>query len=115
MASPPQASKGCPNCGSRRFKFAPSKPSSGPAAESLFSMRDRVCKDCGTQYTPPMPGWMPYMIMVTGVALALAGVALMFEGMKGPVKFRLWVKIAMVVGGLVVAFAGVRLARKKKP
>lgn len=113
MAKPP-ASKGCPKCGSRRFKFARSGPS-GDAAKGLFYMRDRVCKDCGTQYTPPMPGWLPYLIIMLGVGLAFIGVALMFQPIPGPTELRLWVKIAMVVAGLVLAGAGVRLACKKKP
>lgn len=53
--------------------------------------------------------------MIMGVGLDLAGVALMFEGMRGPVRFRLWVKIAMIPVGLGFIAAVVRLACKKRP
>jgi threonine/homoserine/homoserine lactone efflux protein len=80
-------------------------------------MRDRICKDCGARYTPPMPSFLPYVIVVIGVCLAFFGIAAMFGGelMKGPVKFRLWAKVALAIVGLVFVGAGVQLARKKKP
>ena len=117
MAEQPQTSKTCPKCGSKRFKLAPSQSPQASGHDGIaspFAMRDRICKDCGTQYKPEMPGWLPYLLMVMGCGLILSGIALMFEGMKGPTDFRLWVKIAFVLGGLVVVAAGVRLVRRKK-
>ncbi|NQT87725.1 hypothetical protein HQ560_13230 [bacterium] len=118
MAKPSRPPKGCPNCGFRRYKLAPSEPASSADAGKLPYMRDRTCRDCGTRYTPPMPGFVPYVIIVMGLYLAFFGIgAIMFGGelMKGPVKFRLWMKIALAVGGLVVVAAGVQLARKRRP
>ena len=87
MAKPPQARKGCPNCGSKRYKITSEAPSSDAEGGKLFGMRDRICKDCGARYTPPMPGFLLYVIIVMGACLAFLGIGAMFGGelMKGPV------------------------------
>ena len=117
MGKQQQTATSCPKCGSKRFKFAParaSSPSDDKGLAALFAMRDRICKDCGTQYKPPMPGWLPCVIIVLGAALALLGVMAFFAPlMTGPTRFRAWVKVALVLGGLVFIAAGVQLLRKK--
>jgi uncharacterized protein (DUF983 family) len=114
-----QISRTCPKCGSKRFRFAPSQssqPSSSGGTAALFAMRDRICKDCGTQYKPAMPSWVPYLVIVMGVIVLLFGVMAFFEPlMKGPTQFRGWVKYAIVLGGFVFIAAGVQLLRKKGP
>ena len=117
MAEQQQTSKACPKCGSKRFKFARSQSSarsSGEGLAGLFAMRDRICKDCGTQYTPTMPRWLPCVVIFLGVILALVGLMAFFEPlMKGPTQFRGWVKYAFILAGLVFIAAGVQLFRKK--
>lgn len=116
MTAAQPTGNGCPKCGSGKFKFAPLKPAGDDLAQGLFKMRDRICKDCGTQYTPAMPGWIPYVIVVGGVALAFVGVMGFFIPlMNGPVEFRSWVKVAFILVGVGFVGAGVRLIAKKKP
>ena len=109
----PGTSKGCPNCGSRRFKFAPAE-ASADGKTGLFEMRDRICRDCGTRYKPPMPAWLPYLIALMGVLFAFMGVALMFAPMKGPLRFRTHYLVLMILAGLAIAGAGIwKLTRPK--
>lgn len=109
--------KGCPQCGSRRFKLGPSsQPLAPDGLASLIPVRERMCKDCGIQYYPAMPRTVPHAFMLVGVALVLIGAMAFFEPlMKGPTRFRTWVKFAIVLGGLFFLGAGVQLFRKKRP
>jgi hypothetical protein len=56
-------SETCPNCGHREYKQR--KP------EQLVAFRwDRVCKACGTRYTPPTPLWAALVFILAGLGLA---------------------------------------------
>lgn len=62
MASYP-VSESCPKCGVRRHEKARTEA-------YIAFVPDRICKDCGTRYTPPTPRW-------AGGVFALAGLALL--------------------------------------
>ena len=57
--------KVCPSCGSREYTRVAAK-----ATISFAS--DRVCKGCGTRYTPPTPLWANIVFIVIGGAMTLA-------------------------------------------
>jgi hypothetical protein len=57
----------CPGCGSADFRRV-------EAETSLAFTDDRVCKQCGTRYTPPIPAWARVVFAVVGLgALAVMG------------------------------------------
>ncbi len=109
--------RGCPKCGSKRFKAAPSQPdepSGGGDLASFFALRECVCKDCGTRYKPTMPPWAPYAFISLGVLLAIVGIAMFFTPlMKGSLRFSWWVKYGMFLVGVFMGVAGVQMRRKK--
>jgi hypothetical protein len=60
-------SKVCPNCGHAEFRQR--RP------EKLIAFTwDRVCKACGTRYTPPTPVWAAFVFLLAGLPLAAFGV-----------------------------------------
>jgi uncharacterized protein (DUF983 family) len=61
-------SKVCPSCGSGRFERVDPDAASGAAL-----LNDRVCKDCGTRYTPTPPAALPYFILLIGLGIIAAG------------------------------------------
>lgn len=83
-------SKACPACGD--IKFNRVKPSTWVAFAS-----DRICKDCGTRYTPPTPRWASFVFVIAGLALMAGSIILL--GILGlPLVF---------AGAIAIAF-GVR-------
>lgn len=56
-------SKLCPKCGNAEFKKR------RPEKWIAFSW-DRVCKACGTRYTPPTPVWAGVVFILAGLPLA---------------------------------------------
>jgi hypothetical protein len=66
MAKYPESKK-CPRCHGTDFKRV--KP------EGIAFTDDRVCKNCGTRYTPPTPLWAAVLFIVIGVPIFLVGVA----------------------------------------
>ncbi len=107
--------KCCPQCGSKKFKFAKSSTKlvdKGPAA--AFPIRDRTCKECGTFYHPEMPAAIPYALMGGGVCVFLMGVMAFFAPvMSGEIEFRWWAKVLFLVAGGGLLFAGIQLFRKR--
>lgn len=57
----------CPKCGSLRFKRI------NPDQEFAL-VNDRICGDCGTKFTPPVPHWMPIALGLMGCLVLGAGV-----------------------------------------
>ncbi|MBY0456130.1 MAG: hypothetical protein K2V38_02205 [Gemmataceae bacterium] len=57
----------CPGCSSDKHKRV------RPLGWVAFKW-DRVCKDCGTRYTPPTPGWAAVVFLGAGLLLAGFGV-----------------------------------------
>ncbi len=67
----------CPKCGSARFKKV--------APPGLALVYDRLCKDCGTRYTPPTPNSLLAAQLPMGAVLILVGlgmIALAFFGFQ---------------------------------
>lgn len=116
MANRKEKRRGCPQCGSKRFKFGPSSQPLAPSGlASAIPVRSRVCKDCGTEYYPSLPRIVPSALMFAGVVLVLIGLMAFFEPlMKGPTQFRWWVKYVMILAGFFFG-AGIQVFRKKKP
>src|SRR5262249_52993356 len=58
----------CPRCGAAAYRRV--------QAETWLSFTDdRVCRPCGTRYTPPTPAWARVVFAVLGVGiLVVAGV-----------------------------------------
>jgi len=113
-----QIHKCCPKCGSKRFKLAASsRPIAQKGLASMIPIRDRLCKKCGTQYSPTMPKIIPYVFIILGITLACLGVMAFFEPLMkgGSVQFRGWVKFAIILGGVFCFVAGIQMFRKKKP
>jgi hypothetical protein len=64
---PAPPSKVCPKCGSKKYRSA-------PAGDSLVIQKERICKECETRYSPPIPPWAPFGAMLAGAAvLTFAG------------------------------------------
>jgi hypothetical protein len=62
-------STACPQCGGTRY--ARRKPDRWVAFVS-----DRVCKACGTRYTPPTPVWAAALFLLAGLTLPVLGFVL---------------------------------------
>lgn len=65
--------KVCPSCGETSFKRAPVKT-------GVCFAPDRICKACGTRYTPPTPPWAGTVFVLAGLLLASVGLYLIFFG-----------------------------------
>jgi hypothetical protein len=61
--------RSCPNCD--EFEYAQVTPDGGCAITY-----DRVCRGCGTRYTPSTPLWVTVLLILSGVFLILPGVAI---------------------------------------
>jgi len=75
MTSYPVA-KVCPSCRGTSWKRARAK--TGVAFAS-----DRICRACGTRYTPPTPSWARLVFALAGLLLALVGLFLIWVGREG--------------------------------
>lgn len=61
-------SRKCPTCHGIDFKRV------APEAALAFT-DDRVCKSCGTRYTPPTPLWAAVIFLVVGIVIILLNIA----------------------------------------
>ena len=43
----------------------------GPPTSTVAFAKDRVCKDCGTRYSPPTPLWASLVLVVLGGAMTV--------------------------------------------
>lgn len=105
-------SKVCPSCGGTSFKRAPVK-----AAVAFAS--DRICKACGTRYTPPTPRWVGAAFVFAGLPPAAIGLVLLlfafFEPSspgKGVEIFNLLMGLLFAPAGIIAIVHGVRLMMK---
>jgi hypothetical protein len=71
----------CPNCGGKEFR------TTRPERWIAYTL-DRVCKSCGTRYSPPTPRWAGIIFIILGfplVAIGLFGVvASLMQGSPCP-------------------------------
>ncbi len=103
----------CPECGSKRTKEA----HSGFNGKEVFVIvRDRICKECGTEFTPPIPAWAPYLLVIAGcvIVLGIIGFGIGFILSEEVAQFRQPIRLAiflLVVGsaGAFMTFKGVRM------
>jgi hypothetical protein len=97
-------SKICPKCANTTFSTARSR-------KWVAFTNDRVCKDCGTRYTPPTPMWGAVVLILAGLGLAgFMAVSLILRVLSGAV----WAVPAMACEaflgflGIVAIIQGVR-------
>ena len=112
-----QRRKGCPQCGSKRFKFGQTtEPLMPTGLASMIPVRSRVCKKCGTEYYPVLPKIVPYALMLGGVVLILIALMAFFEPLmgKGSTQFVWWVKYGLIAAGLCFFGAGFQVFRQMK-
>jgi hypothetical protein len=97
----------CPSCGEDSFKRARPK-----AAVSFAS--DRICRACGTRYTPPTPAWAGVVFVLAGLPMAFYGLLGVFLGVffggtpekGGP--FGLLIFLVLALAGIIAIVHGVR-------
>ena len=64
--------KVCPQCGGTNYD------TKAPGGFMPAFTMDRICKACGTRYTPPTPAWAGIVFIVIGLLLAgFSGIALL--------------------------------------
>ena len=103
FTSPYPISKVCPECGSKRFRTAI------PHHMALDS--DRVCKECGTRYTAPLPVWGPYVMLLSGIMFAGGAIGLEYDQHVSHllgIKLYPWGAALMVVMGVYMIYLGMR-------
>jgi hypothetical protein len=61
-------SKDCPSCGASEYRKV-------RARRWIAFTDDRICKSCGTRYSPPTPRWASVVFLVIGAILFLTGTA----------------------------------------
>jgi uncharacterized protein (DUF983 family) len=92
-------SRHCPRCESEEFKRV--------KARSLAFTDDRVCKACGTRYTPPTPAWGRALFAVVGLGFLVGGIALAvaaFPESAPPYRNCILLVIMGVIGGGVFLY-----------
>lgn len=101
MADYPIA-KICPKCGGTTYdKKAPG------GFMPAFTM-DRVCKNCGTRYTPPTPAWAAIVFIVIGAILALgAGLAILVS-IQAPKGMPPACEIVLGLAGVACVIYGIK-------
>jgi hypothetical protein len=83
------AKKGCPNCGATAHRKE--KPQSFVAFKY-----DRLCKQCGTRYTPPTPIWARILFGIVGIPCIIMACVLLYAMLAEPQKFAplvLWIGV----------------------
>jgi len=96
-------SKVCPGCGHDTYEKRRSK------AWVAFT-DDRICKKCGTRYTPPTPLWAALVFIIGGFLVAVAGLGMLVLQLRslnfGPIELGI-AAVLIGMGGLSV-FHGFR-------
>ena len=104
-----------PSCGGAAFRRVK------PRALIAFAS-DRVCKACGTRYTPPTPLWAALLFILTGTLFGGLGVSILLVGAyvsavnhtkldETPTLF----PFGLIVVGALVIVHGVRCLKKQRP
>jgi hypothetical protein len=94
-------STACPQC--RGTQYARRKPDRWVAFVS-----DRVCRACGTRYTPPTPVWAAVLFLLSGLTLPFLGLVLTTL-LVHPFSFAgLICEGAIAALGVVVFIGGIR-------
>jgi uncharacterized protein (DUF983 family) len=112
---PYPVSKVCPSCGSGQFKRV--EPDAGSGAALL---NDRVCKDCGTRYTPVPPAALPYFFLLVGVGVIAAGCNSLYDFFRnwrhgGWTISPFWSVVMILVGAVAVLYGVVTIYRRWFP
>jgi uncharacterized protein (DUF983 family) len=63
-------SRTCPKCNGTEYRRV--KPE-----KRIAFADDRMCKSCGTRYTPPTPLWAAVVFIVVGIGIILTNLAMM--------------------------------------
>lgn len=84
----------CPQCESTEFKKV-------RATSQTAIQCDRVCKKCGTRYTPPTPEWAKPVLGFIGLGALAAGIGFaIFAVMQDPPMIK--ATVAGIFGGVVL-------------
>jgi hypothetical protein len=78
----------CPNCGETEFTKVPA------IAKTSLTM-DRCCKQCNTQYTPPIPLWFEFVLW--GVLMTIPAYILLTARNSGDVSGSMWFAVSLSV------------------
>jgi len=96
----------CPKCGDETFQSV--RPNSVVAYSE-----DRICKACGTRYTPPTPSWAAGAFLVIGLVLLV--------GCVGSIAVRIYSgRVVAIVGAIpeiglaIVGILAIRQATRIK-
>jgi hypothetical protein len=98
---PQRVSSTCPSCGGGEFR------SVRPERWIAFTW-DRVCKSCGTRYTPPTPRWAGLVFILIGLPLAGLGLFGAILGLAGGNPFALACEGALGLLGALAIVHGLR-------
>jgi hypothetical protein len=91
-------SRGCPKC--HGIEFTRVRPEGGVAFTD-----DRVCKSCGTRYTPPTPLWAAVLFIVIGGIILLVDIAAVGVGFATGGDF--WFSLRVYIFLLLTLSTGV--------
>ena len=111
LDTPLQRHKVCPNCGSKRYRFAKTQsPMQDEGVLSNYKMKDRPCKECGTQYAIFMPNFIPWVIIFLGSIFLSFAILAQASATSTNIKGR----ILFAALGLGMIGLGIKLLFKKQ-
>jgi len=91
----------CPQCGGTSYD------TKAPGGFMPAFTMDRICKACGTRYTPPTPAWAAIVFIVIGAVLAVgAGIAVLVS-MRSPSGMPPACEIVLGVIGIACVIYGI--------
>jgi hypothetical protein len=103
-------SRRCPKCNGLDFtRVAPE--------QAIAFTDDRVCKSCGTRYTPPTPVWAAVVFIAVGILILLtdvgaAVVAFTGDSLWGDFRTGVFLSMTLATGTGCVIY-GIRCMRKQ--
>ena len=87
----------------------------------LHIVQNRICRECGTKYKPPLPLWTPVAVALVGLSLIAAAILLLYDNFVSHIWFGefsgkqltwwgVFGGIGMVIFGLLFVWAGIGFA-----
>lgn len=66
--------KVCPECQSASYRTALAEDTDGGTG-----VRDRICNQCGTRYTPPVRSWAAAWVLLLGLVVLVFNAAMLYD------------------------------------